>query len=268
LRDYIRVILRRKRLIILITVFVMLITGILNYFLLPPVYRGSAVIGIAKIGDIPLLSTKDIQTQISSDAFLETIARRSGIPYRYLKNINLVTNTSTAVDYKLIIVNFDANDINVINTFFRFFIIVLNDFNRESYMAKISALKDKLSAIQKEIDSLNKQQESVFSKLRNLEQKQKTNSEYTLEYSLVLNVYNSIENQKILLSSQINEINLTINSSNLFFYQSEPVVLDSPVGPQKLLNVAIAGFVSFFFSILLAYFIEYWQSSKGVKNEL
>ncbi|PMP68650.1 MAG: hypothetical protein C0189_00785 [Caldisericum exile] len=46
-----------------------------------------------------------------------------------------------------------------------------------------------------------------------------------------------------------------------------PIVPEKPVGPHKLLNVAIAGIATLFFSILLAFFLEYMQGSNGKKEE-
>jgi capsular polysaccharide biosynthesis protein len=46
-----------------------------------------------------------------------------------------------------------------------------------------------------------------------------------------------------------------------------PIVPEKPVRPHKLLNVAIAGIATLFFSILLAFFLEYMQGSNGKKEE-
>lgn len=41
-----------------------------------------------------------------------------------------------------------------------------------------------------------------------------------------------------------------------------PFKPDFPVKPNKRFNVAIAGIISLMFGIILAFFIEFWQSSK------
>ena len=43
----------------------------------------------------------------------------------------------------------------------------------------------------------------------------------------------------------------------------EPVLPEKPVKPNKKLNVAIAGVAALFFSILLAFFLEYWYGTKS-----
>jgi len=47
----------------------------------------------------------------------------------------------------------------------------------------------------------------------------------------------------------------------------EPVLPEKPVKPNKKLNVAIAGVAALFFSILLAFFLEYWKGSQDSKNK-
>ena len=46
----------------------------------------------------------------------------------------------------------------------------------------------------------------------------------------------------------------------------EPVLPEKPVKPNKKLNVAIAGVAALFFSILLAFFLEYWYGGKEKKE--
>jgi uncharacterized protein involved in exopolysaccharide biosynthesis len=52
----------------------------------------------------------------------------------------------------------------------------------------------------------------------------------------------------------------------LYFYQ--PSILDTPIKPNKKLNVAIAGVAALFFSILLAFFLEYWHELTIDKKNL
>ena len=43
----------------------------------------------------------------------------------------------------------------------------------------------------------------------------------------------------------------------------EPIIPEKPVKPNKILNIAIAGVAALFFSILLAFFLEYWYRTKS-----
>lgn len=45
-----------------------------------------------------------------------------------------------------------------------------------------------------------------------------------------------------------------------------PVVSENPIKPRKVFNIAVTGVAAFFFSILLAFFLEYWYGGKEKKE--
>lgn len=256
LKDYVEVMLKWKKLILGITIVSLILAFVLNYFVFKPVYRGSAVVYIAQINNNPLIKPKDVQSQITSDGFLQKIAQDLGVTYTEVKDSIAV---STAQDSKILVVNFDSEDKELIRNFFRYFIVELNNFNDQAYQTLIESLKVQVSSLQTQVDSLDKQAEDVLARLKNLEQKSATNSEYILEYSQLRAVYDSIVSKKVDLVKQIAQIEGNIKGSNTFFYQSEPLILDSPVKPRKLFNTALTGFIAFLLSVLLTFFLDYWN---------
>jgi len=256
LKDYVEVLLKWKKLIIAITVISLILAFALNYFVFKPVYRGSAVVYIAQINNSPLIKPKDVQSQIISDGFLQKLAEDLGVSYA---EVNDSIGVSTAQDSKIVVVNFDSGDKELIKSFFNYFIVDLNNFNNQAYQTLIESLKGQVSSLQSQVDSLDKQAEDVLARLKNLEQKSATNSEYMLEYSQLRAVYDSIVSNKVDLVKQIAQIEGTIKASNTFFYQSEPLILDSPIKPRKLFNTALTGFIAFLLSVLLAFFLDYWK---------
>jgi len=71
-----------------------------------------------------------------------------------------------------------------------------------------------------------------------------------------------------LLKKGYNEAKIlgTMNIENLKL-ALEPLMPEKPVKPNKKLNIAIAGVAALFFSILLAFFLEYWKGSQDSKNK-
>jgi len=269
LRDYFLVLLKWKKIIITITLVSLIVAFVMNYFILPPIYRGSAVVYIAQINlfgtdkaqinNIPILKAKDVQSQIESDSFIQKLAQDLSVPSDVISG---AVSVSTAGDSKIVIVSFDLKDKDLIKNFFKYFIIEINNFNNQAYQNQIESLKGQVSSLQSQVDSLDKQAEDVLARLKILEQKSATNSEYMLEYSQLRSVYDSIVSNKVDLVKQIVQIEGTIKASNIFFFQSEPLILDSPIKPHKLFNTAIAGLIAFLFSVLLALFLEYWKKQK------
>lgn len=258
LKAYILVLFKWKLLIIGLTIASLIIAGVLSFFVLRPVYRGSAVVYLAQVNNNLLLKAKDVQSQITSDSFIQKIAKDLGVES---KVVSSTINVSTAQDSKIVLVNFDSEDSDLIKEFFKNFILELNSFNNQAYQTQIKALKDQKLVFASEVNSLDKQAEDVLALLINLEQRGTSNSEYVLEYSQLRAVYDSIISKKTGLVSQISSLDLAINSASSFFYQSDPLVLDKPVKPRKLFNTAIVGLIAFCLSILLALFFEYWKSN-------
>ncbi|MEF3244431.1 MAG: hypothetical protein K6343_00385 [Caldisericaceae bacterium] len=73
------------------------------------------------------------------------------------------------------------------------------------------------------------------------------------KYALLKNGYNEA---KILGTMNIENLKLALG----------PVLPEKPVKPNKKLNIAIAGVSALFFSVLLAFFLEYMESSKDDKK--
>ena len=71
-----------------------------------------------------------------------------------------------------------------------------------------------------------------------------------------------------LLKKGYNEAKIlgTMNIENLKL-ALEPLMPEKPVKPNKKLNVAIAGVAALFFSILLAFFLEYWYGKQDRNNK-
>jgi len=263
LKDYLVVLLKWKKLIIAITLVSLVAAGIMSYFVLPPIYRGSAVVYLAEIYTTPLLKAKDVQSQIESGSFLQKLSQDLNVPLSQIEgNVSL----STAQDSKVIVVSFDSQSKELIKSFFEHFIVEINNFNDQAYQNQINSLKEKIRSLSSQVESLSKQESDVLEKLKGLEQKSISRPEYTLEYSLLQGVYDSIISKKVTLFSQISDIEAVIKASNVFFYESEPLILDKSVKPRKLFNTAIAGVVALFFSILLAFFLEQIKGRRVKEN--
>ncbi|MGC8979218.1 Wzz/FepE/Etk N-terminal domain-containing protein [Caldisericum sp.] len=258
LKSFILTLLKYKYFIVGLTVFAIFVSGVLNFFVLKPVYSGSGIVYLAQVNGNLLLKAKDVQTQTTSENFIQKIAQDLGVES---KVISKALNVATSQDSKFILVSFESEDKDLITRFFPSFITELNSFNSQAYQNQIGALNDQKSTLSQEVSSLEKQGEDVFTRLKALEQNGASNAEYVLEYTQLRGVYDSIVSKKVQLINQISQIDLALKISNSFFYQSNPLILDTPVKPHKLFNTALAGLIAFCFGILLALFLEYWQKS-------
>ena len=111
LRDYIRVIRKRKKIILLIFIVAVISSGIISFFL-PPTYEVTSTVRIGKIIDIDTLQREPIESSIAASKFLkgpgiltETI-KDLKLPYTLEKmkeklSINPVRETEDLVQIKV-----------------------------------------------------------------------------------------------------------------------------------------------------------------------
>jgi len=79
LRDYINVIVKRKKVIIAIFLIAVFIAGILSYFVLPKAYEASSLIEIGKIKGGLIESPTDIITTFEREATLQELGQKLGL---------------------------------------------------------------------------------------------------------------------------------------------------------------------------------------------
>ncbi|MCI4464168.1 MAG: hypothetical protein JHC30_08435, partial [Caldisericum sp.] len=97
-------------------------------------------------------------------------------------------------------------------------------------------------------------------------QMQKSSSKDELGSYSLTSLYASMLSKKIDLENTVTDLNSQLSMSHEFEYLQQPYVSNTPIKPKKLLNVAIAGVAALFFSILLAFFLEYMEGTQGNKE--
>lgn len=260
LRDYINVLVKRKKLIIRITLVAVITTGILSYFVLPPIYKGYAVVLPAQIGLSNLLSLSDIQAQIESPSFIQKLSNDLNVPFEEIKGD---MNDSIPQGSSFVVVEFESKNKQLIANFFDKLLLELNTFNIDNYNKQMEILKSKIVVLSKQLDLLKSEESLIIKRIEQLEKNSNVNEENFLEYLLLIDLRNGILTKKMDLENTLNDINVQLESSHKFEYLSKPFISDTPIKPSKVFNMAIAGVVALFFSILLAFFLEYWYRAKS-----
>jgi capsular polysaccharide biosynthesis protein len=259
LRDYINVLVRRKKLIIGITLVAILISGILSYFVLPSVYKGSAIVLPPQIGGNLLTGFAPVETQsiIKDSSFLTKMQGKTGIPYSDLaKDVSVSVPQGT----NFVKAEFESTNKGNIQAFFNTLIDLLNETS-SSYEKNFSFLKTKVTDYENQVKILNEEEKGILDEIESLNKSEDKNYEIGL---LVLeNIYNSIVKNKVSAESELKNLKYQMDNTHPFVYLSSPSIPDVPVKPNKALNLAVSGVAALFFSILLAFFLEYWYRTKS-----
>jgi capsular polysaccharide biosynthesis protein len=272
LKDFIRIMFKWKYLILWVIVLAVVISSVFNFFVFKNVFKGVATVFPAQIGNTsfpqqstPVLSSTETLQIVMSDDFMQKLANKLNIPLSELKGDYKVeaTQTQSATQWS-ILVSFESTDKNLIRSFLDEFVVLLNDYVKVDFNQQIDSLKEYISQLNSQVAAIDARLSDISTKMLQLVNKDGTvKSEYYLEYATLRDSYETLFTQETQLKQQIANLNLAIKNSNLFYYPNGYSILERPVKPRKLFNTAVAGITAFLFSILLVFFLEYWQEPTG-----
>jgi uncharacterized protein involved in exopolysaccharide biosynthesis len=230
LRDYINVLLKRKKLIIGITLVAIIIAGILSYFVLPPVYEASGSLLVnPKEATVNLTSPEQILSPLSylpqiSVATYKEIVKSKDIEKKVFDKLNL-----SSPPYNLTLGNFDRM-INVINptntTLIKVSVqykdpvlaqkiarnildetlLYITDLNTTQIQSSKSALEEPFLSAKKELENAQKALADFNSQKDNLDSLNRQRSSY-------VSALNSYLSDLLLLNSQIAQYENQLSST-------------------------------------------------------
>ncbi len=243
LREYINVMLKWKWLIIWITILAMVFAGILSCFVIRPVYSSSAILVPAVVNGQLIVKPQELNTYITNKVLSKDLGNSSLVSI----SADIIGSTNYV---KITISSFDKNEIPM---YFDTLLSLVDKQYENTYDINLNVLKSKLSAIKDDMVLLNGQEKEISKKI----------SKGDLDdsaYVIALNTMYSILSKKEELNQNLLDLNKSISLSHSFYYLDKPVVPTRPIKPKKMFNIAVAGVAAFFFAVLLAFFLEYWQS--------
>lgn len=122
------------------------------------------------------------------------------------------------------------------------------------YKIEVSELSAEMNMIRTKIDTTQKELEGIQSDLADKEHNQeaiKRNVDLSQgTYDAFLNKY---EETRITESTEVGDSTINVIS--------HAVIPDRPIGPRKMLNLAVAGVIGIMIGVVIAYFKEYWRTS-------
>lgn len=264
LRDYIRVILKRKK-VILAVFFVAVITATIVSFLMPKIYETTSVIQIGSIDGL-LINKQEAKEILLSNIFLEPI----------IKELNLVVSPK-----QLNIKIEDIGDTNLLrikveypdpDKVVKINMAVANSFISQSqliYQQRLSLFNERLKELEVEVknvqDEIKRTQDLIaqVSTLSGISQQ-----EVGLRIILLQNTLPNYEEHFNNIMNQRNDLKMLLTKAKDFKVTDFPLKPDSPIKPNKKLNIAISGVVSLFIGIFLAFLIEYRDKIKQGTNSV
>jgi len=230
LRDYINVLLKRKKLIIGITLAAIIIAGILSYFVLPPVYEASgsllvnpkgASVNITSLED--LLSPLSYLPQISVATYKEIVKSKdiekkvfdelnlSSPPHNFtLSNFDSMINVINPANTTLIKVSVQYEDpdlaYKIAKSILNETLLYITDLNTTQFQSSKSQLEEQFLSAKKDLENAQKALADFNSQKDNLDSLKRESASY-------VDALNSYLSDLLLLNSQIAQYENQLSST-------------------------------------------------------
>ncbi|MCX5679385.1 MAG: Wzz/FepE/Etk N-terminal domain-containing protein [Candidatus Omnitrophica bacterium] len=260
LREYINVIIKRKKLILGIFLAAVVVTAIIS-LTMPKVYEITSTIQLGSVNGL-VMKSEDAKTVILNQNSLSSIINRLNLkmtPEELQKDIKINDVGGTNL-LKIQIIYPGIDMVLKIND------AIVNPFivqGQAMYQERLAIINERLKELNEEI----KNAEGDIARTQALISEVPTDSsvsqsDISLRIILLQNTLSNYESNLSGLRSQRNGMKLMLTDAKDFKVFDAPIRPKYPVGPKKKQNVILAGILSLMFGIFLAFVLEFLQKNK------
>lgn len=269
LRDYVNVVIKRKKLILAIFL-VSIVAAVVASLFMPKVYEMTTIIKLGSV-DIAQLGNRSGQFLMAKEKAREIILNENSL-LSLIKELNLkIKVKDLRNDIKVILIE-ETNLIKIKIVYPSLDMLVkINNAIVNSFITYGQSIcQEKLNLVNKWLKQCNldiKDIEADMGRIETLVSKpldssNNPQSALTPEVILSQNALAQFEANLIKLREQKNNLELMSSAFKDFEIFDAPIMPKKPIRPNMELNVLIAGIISLVSGVFLAFFMEYWQKTK------
>ncbi|MBU0694262.1 MAG: hypothetical protein KKC11_06285 [Candidatus Omnitrophica bacterium] len=259
LRDYINVIIKRKKLILAIFFMAVVFSTVVS-FRMPKVYEITSTIELGNLDGI-LISKEEAKDIILNKNSLLSLIKRLNLDIEG-DSLEKSIKTEKMDSPNLFKIAIKSSDVN---TGFK----IINAISANIITQGQSIYKERLLLKNERLEELNveiKNAEDNIIRARNLisgisDSNNISQADISLRTILLQNTLPNYESNLIALRNQRNELKLSLVNAKDFKVFDAPIKPKNPIAPNKKRIVAIAGIISLMLGVFLAFFMEFWQKS-------
>lgn len=260
LREYIQVILKRKKLILAIflaSVFTAAVISLQS----PKTYEISSTIQLGRIDEL-LINNEEAKAIILNQNLLQSIINDLNLnstPQRIEKNIKISEIKGT----NLLRVKITGNDIDTVIKINNLLTSALIVRGQALYQKNIDIINERLNSLSLEIksavDDIGRAQALIAEApaAKNISQ-----SDVSLRIILLQNSLQNYESNLNTLRNQENTIKAMLANSKEFKVFDSPIRPDSPLSRKIVQKTVIVGVFSLMIGIFLVFFMNFWKTNK------
>jgi len=255
LREYIQVILKRKKFILAIFLASVFTAAVIS-LLLPKTYEISSTIQLGRINEL-LINNEEAKALMLNQNLLQSIINDLNLdstPQEFEKNIKISDIKGT----NLLRIKITGNDIDTA--------IKINDLLTSALIARGKALYQKnIDIINERLNSLSLEIKSAVDDIGRTQAliaeapiaKNISQSDVSLRVILLQNSLPNYESNLNDLRNQENAIKVTLANSREFTVSDYPVRPENPIGPKKKQIVIFSSLIGLIVGIFLVFIKEY-----------
>ena len=265
IREYINVIIKRKKLILAIFL-VSVVTAAIVSLRMPKIYGITSTIQLGSVNEL-LIKNEDARAIMLNQNSLLSIINDLNLKNTVeglqkdieIRNINGTNLLKIKITYSGIDTALKINDA-IVNPLIAQGQIV--------YQERKSIIEGRL----KELHGAIKNAEEDIVRTQNLimgipSSNDISQAEISLRMIILQNTLPKYENNLTDLRNQRNDLQILLSNSKDFKVFDAPIKPKFPVGPNKKQNVIVVGIFSLMFGIFLVFVLEFWQKSKKIKGK-
>ncbi len=261
LGEYIRIIIKRKKLILSIFFTAVVITIIVN-LLMPKIYEITSIVQLGRVSE-PLIKNEEAKAILLNQNSLLSVIIQLGLKINVeslKKNISIEEVKGTNL-LKIKIVYPSIDDAIKIND------AIINLFITQGqiiYQEQLAIIIERL----KELDVEIKNAEVDIARIQILISGLNTSNnipQSNVSFGVILlqNTFTNYGNYLNTLKNQKNSLKLILLNSKDFNIFDGPIALKYPLFNKMIQKVIIAGMLSLMFGIFLAFLFDFWQKSQS-----
>jgi uncharacterized protein involved in exopolysaccharide biosynthesis len=260
IREYINVIIKRKKLIMSIFLAAVVISAIVS-LMMPKVYEITTTVQLGSVNG-PLIKNEEAKLIMLNQNLLLFVINDLNLkitPDALQKEIKI----SDIKDTDLLKIKITYSSIDTALKINDAIVNPLIAQGQNVYKERINIINERL----KELLGAIKNAEEDIVRTQNLimgipSSKDITQAEVSLRMIILQNTLPKYENNLTELRNQRNDLQILLLSSKDFKVFDAPIKPKHPIGPKKKQNVFIAGMFSLIFGIFLVFVLEFWQKIK------
>jgi len=258
LRDYINVIIKRKKLILAVFIASVVIGAIIA-ILSPKVYEVSADMQLGSINNL-LITKEEAREAILSDDLLTPVIKETGIK-RDLELFKKVIKIEDIKNTNLVGIKIRYHNADMALTILKKIATEFIAQFQPLYEKNEFLVKERLSELDSEIIETNKSIEIKQVHLKELADSiNHSNVETNFKAFLMQNYIPTYQQHLFSLRNEKKILNaVLVNSKNFQLLNLSPKP-KYPIAPNKKLNVFLAAAIGLILGVFLAFFLEYWRS--------